>query len=110
MPVLTNPRHEAFAQALFAALSNADRDTYSHGRAYKAAGYLPSNQNSADAAASRLLRKVKPITDISKPKRTSASNPDSTYRASALVVIWIKLPGSRTSRKMQLPWCQVPLA
>ena len=36
---------------------------YSQGRAYKAAGYLASNTNSADAAASRLLRNVKPISD-----------------------------------------------
>ena len=59
MPVLAKPRHEAFAQALFAALS--DGQAYSQGRAYRAAGYLASNANSADAAASRLLRNVKPI-------------------------------------------------
>jgi hypothetical protein len=47
--------------ALFAALS--DSSGYSQGRAYRAAGYLASNANSADAAASRLLRKVKPILD-----------------------------------------------
>ena len=61
MPVLAKPRHEAFAQALFAALS--DGQAYSQGRAYRAAGYLASNANSADAAASRLLRNVKPILD-----------------------------------------------
>ena len=61
MPALAKPRHEAFAQALFAALSNGT--AYSQGKAYKAAGYIASNPNSADAAASRLLRKVKPILD-----------------------------------------------
>src|SRR5262249_54956381 len=61
MPALAKPRHEAFAQALFAALSNGQ--PYSQGKAYKSAGYIASNPNSADAAASRLLRKVKPILD-----------------------------------------------
>src|SRR5215471_11743129 len=61
MPALSNPRHEAFAQAIFAALSNGQ--PCSQGKAYKAAGYIASNQNSADSAAFRLLRKVKPILD-----------------------------------------------
>ena|SRR5262249_45302587 len=70
MPALANPRHEAFAQAIFQGLSQdpqpglrtgASRETFSNGKAYKRAGYLPSNTNAADAAASRLLRKVKPI-------------------------------------------------
>ena len=55
MPALGKPRHEAFAQALFAALSNGA--PYNQGKAYKAAGYIASNQNSADACASRLLTK-----------------------------------------------------
>jgi hypothetical protein len=70
MPALANPRHEAFAQAIFQGLSQdpqpglrtgASWETFSNGKAYKRAGYLPSNTNAADAAASRLLRKVKPI-------------------------------------------------
>src|SRR5215831_15309046 len=62
MPALANPRHEAFAQAIFQGLSqDASRETFSNGKAYKRAGYVPSNTNAADAAASRLLRKVKPI-------------------------------------------------
>src|SRR5215472_17497701 len=61
MPALAKPRHEAFAQALFAALSNGS--PYNQGKAYKAAGYIASNQNSADACASRLLRNAKPILD-----------------------------------------------
>jgi hypothetical protein len=63
MPALKNPRHEAFAQAILFGLLNSTRDTYSNGRAYQRAGYLTSNQNASDAAASRLLRKVKPILD-----------------------------------------------
>src|SRR6516165_118643 len=61
MPALTNPRHEAFAQAIVAGLLNGDRESFSHGRAYQRVGYLTTNQNASDAAASRLLRKVKPI-------------------------------------------------
>src|SRR5262245_12642127 len=61
MPALSNPHHKAFAQAIFAGLS--DGQGYSQGRAYLAAGYQVSNANSANAAASRLLRKVKPILD-----------------------------------------------
>src|SRR5215510_14055597 len=61
MPALKNPRHEAFAQAILFGLLNSSRDTYSNGRAYQRAGYLTTNQNASDAAASRLLRKVKPI-------------------------------------------------
>ena len=61
MPALTNPRHEALAQAIVAGLLNGDRESFSHGRAYQRVGYLTTNQNASDAAASRLLRKVKPI-------------------------------------------------
>src|SRR5215813_1582515 len=61
MPALSNPRHEAFAQALFAALT--DGSGYSQGKAYRAAGYLAKPGNSADSAASSRLRKFKAITD-----------------------------------------------
>lgn len=67
MPPLANPRHEAFAFALFEGLCRADRQTFSQGRAYQRAGYLAKNAGkpggSAEAAASRLLKKVKPITE-----------------------------------------------
>jgi hypothetical protein len=67
MPVLDNPRWERFAQAIVEGLANGDRKPYSQGRAYIAAGYIAKDQGkrggSADAAASRLLRKVKPIID-----------------------------------------------
>jgi len=61
MPALTTPRHEAFAQAIFAGLIDPVRENYSRGRAYQRAGYLTANRNASDTAASRLLRKVKPI-------------------------------------------------
>jgi len=62
MPALKNPRHEAFAQAIVASLANGSNESHSNGKAYRAAGYIASNRNSADAAASRLLRIVKPLT------------------------------------------------
>jgi len=67
MPTLANPRWERFAQLIVEGLMNGDRKAYSQGRAYIAAGYEAKDAGkrggSADAAASRLLRKVKPIID-----------------------------------------------
>jgi hypothetical protein len=53
MPALSNPRHEAFAQAIFAGL--ARNQNYSQAQAYRDAGYKVTNGNSARACASRLL-------------------------------------------------------
>src|SRR4029450_13074471 len=53
MPALQNPRHEAFAQAIFAGLSR--HQNYSQAQAYRDAGYKVTNGNSARACASRLL-------------------------------------------------------
>ena len=65
MPALDNPRWERFAQALVEGLTNGDGKPYSQGRAYNAAGYYAKDAGksggSAEAAASRLLKKVKPI-------------------------------------------------
>ena len=67
MPALANPRWERFAQAIVEGLANGDRKPYSQGRAYIAAGYTAKDQGkrggSAEAAASRLLNRVKPILD-----------------------------------------------
>jgi hypothetical protein len=54
MPALPNPRHEAYAQAFFKGLS----DGITQEKAYRAAGYLPSNTNSANACASRLMLRI----------------------------------------------------
>jgi hypothetical protein len=51
MPPLPNPRHERYAQEFFKGLTNG----ITQHDAYKAAGYLPSNKNSAKAGASRLM-------------------------------------------------------
>jgi hypothetical protein len=51
MPVLPNPRHEAYAQAFFAGIANGD----SQEKAYRTAGYRVTNSASARACASRLM-------------------------------------------------------
>jgi phage terminase small subunit len=51
MPLLKNARHEIFAQEIVKGVSGRD--------AYKIAGFAVSNDNAADASASRLLRDVK---------------------------------------------------
>src|SRR5262252_9136000 len=55
MPALTNPRHEAFAQAIFSGIVNAKGGAHSQAEAYRRAGYNVTNGNSARACASRLL-------------------------------------------------------
>jgi len=62
MPVLSNPRWERFAQCIVQGLAESG-GKYSQRQAYKAAGYSTTNNNRTDAAASRLLRRVKPILD-----------------------------------------------
>lgn len=62
MPVLRNPRHEAFARAIFRGIFEPDLYP-TRGAAYAAAGYTSRNigkpGGSAEAAASQLLKKVK---------------------------------------------------
>jgi hypothetical protein len=55
MPVLPNPRHEAFAQAIFSGIINGNGGAHSQAEAYRRAGYHVTNGNSARACASRLL-------------------------------------------------------
>jgi hypothetical protein len=55
MPALKNPRHEAFAQAIFSGIVNAKGGAHSQAEAYRRAGYNVTNSNSARACASRLL-------------------------------------------------------
>jgi hypothetical protein len=55
MPALKNPRHEAFAQAIFSGIVNAKGGAHSQAEAYRRAGYHVTNGNSAKACASRLL-------------------------------------------------------
>jgi phage terminase small subunit len=53
MPVLTNPRHEAFALAIVESITKGKYKTQAE--AYRAAGYKPTSEASAKACASRLL-------------------------------------------------------
>jgi hypothetical protein len=55
MPTLKNPRHEAFAQAVFSGIVDAKGGAHSQAEAYRRAGYNVTNGNSARACASRLL-------------------------------------------------------
>src|SRR5262249_28769343 len=77
MPALDNPRWESFAQAIVEGLANGDRKPYSQGRAYIAAGYTAKDAGkrggSAEAAASRLLNRVKPI--IARVRELQAEAP-----------------------------------
>src|SRR5215468_3142918 len=62
MPVLPNPRHEAFAQAIVKCLaSDKPNGKNTQKAAYLAAGYSASTDHSAEVAASRLLRNVEPV-------------------------------------------------
>jgi hypothetical protein len=62
MPVLRNPRHEAFARAIFRGIFEPDLYP-THGTAYRAAGYRASGLRepggSAEVNASRLLKNAK---------------------------------------------------
>jgi len=64
MPVLPNPRHEAFAQAIVKGLaSDKPNGKNPQKTAYLAAGYSTTTENATEAAASRLLRNVKPVVE-----------------------------------------------
>src|SRR6516162_1167395 len=59
MPALSNPRHEAFAQAIFAGLAGKTRIERAQSTAYLKAYPNCSSGNSAEACASKLLRRAK---------------------------------------------------
>jgi hypothetical protein len=77
MPALANPRWERFAQCIVIGLLNGERKSYSQGRAYIAAGYEAKDAGkrggSAEAAASRLLTRVKPIIERVKELQQQAT-------------------------------------
>jgi hypothetical protein len=74
MPALTNPRYERFAQALFAGLAGETRVKRAQSTAYLTAYPNCSNGNSAEAAASRLLRRVKPIIERVRELQAQANS------------------------------------
>src|SRR5262249_13568690 len=61
MPPLDNPRHERFAQAIFAGLTGKTRIERAQSTAYLQAYPNCAPGNAAEACASRLLRRAKPI-------------------------------------------------
>src|SRR5262245_5773811 len=64
MPVLPNPRHEAFAQAIVKGLaSDRPNGKNTAKAAYLAVGYSPTSDNAARSAASRLLTNVIPVVE-----------------------------------------------
>ena len=63
MPALANPRWERFALALFAGLDGKTRIERAQSTAYLAAYPNCKLGNSAESAASQLLRRIKPITE-----------------------------------------------
>ena len=63
MPPLDNPRRERFALALFAGLDGKTRIERAQSTAYLAAYPDCKPGNSAESAASQLLRRIKPITE-----------------------------------------------
>ena len=63
MPALSNPRYERFAQAIFAGLTGKTRIERAQSTAYLQAYPNCVPGNAAEACASRLLRRAKPILD-----------------------------------------------
>src|SRR5262249_32620094 len=63
MPALANPRWERFALALFAGLDGKTRIERAQSTAYLTAYPNCKPGNSAESAASQLLRRIKPITE-----------------------------------------------
>ncbi len=61
MPALDNPRWERFAWAILEGLSSDNRFDSAQSTAYRKAYPTCSEGNAAEASASRLLRRVKPI-------------------------------------------------
>src|SRR5262245_13123574 len=73
MPALKNPRHEAFAQAIFSGITNAKGGAHSQAEAYRRAGYHVTNGNSARACASRLLTFANGIAERVKELQAQAA-------------------------------------
>jgi hypothetical protein len=84
MPPLKNPRHEAFAQAIVAGLAGKTRIERAQSTAYLAAYPSCSNGNSAEAAASRLLRRVKPIQTASAKSNKPQPNASRKLQSESL--------------------------
>src|SRR5262249_48255707 len=71
MPVLRNPRHEAFARAIFAGLFEPGKPYKTHAAAYTEAGYT-TKYKAAEANASRLLRNAKILDRVAELQQAAA--------------------------------------
>ena len=81
MPVLRNPRHEAFARAIFRGIFEPDLYP-THGTAYRAAGYRASGLRepggSAEVNASRLLKNAKILDRVRELQAEAAEDVKET--------------------------------
>jgi hypothetical protein len=81
MPVLRNPRHEAFARAIFRGIFEPDLYP-THGTAYRAAGYRASGLRepggSAEVNASRLLKNAKVLDRVRELQAEAAQEVKET--------------------------------
>src|SRR2546430_14281167 len=84
MPALSNPRYERFAQALFAGLAGETRVKRAQSTAYLTAYPNCSNGNSAQAAASRLLRRARAIIERVRELQTQAAEPTQETAAKSV--------------------------
>src|SRR6516162_9498493 len=109
MPALSNPRYERFAQALFAGLAGETRVGRAQSTAYLTAYPNCTNGNSAEAAASRLLRRVKPILDRVRELQAQAmpvSSPNTCHASRWLGRFWSS--AMREARSRRLPMRPAP--
>jgi hypothetical protein len=87
MPVLRNPRHEAFARAIFVGLCSPNIYP-TRGHAYNAAGYRAKDAGkpggSAEVAACNLLKKIKIFDRVreNKLQNVPQSQPTSVFKNS----------------------------
>ena len=81
MPALKNPRHEAFARAIFIGLFQPDLHP-THGHAYNAAGYraigVGEAGGSAEVNACRLLKKAKILDRVHELQAEAAERTQET--------------------------------
>src|SRR5262249_10961510 len=117
MPALSNPRYERFAQALFAGLAGETHVKRAQSTAYLTAYPNCSNGNSTEAAASRLLRRVKPIIERVRELQAPANAPlppkldlSPKRLGKRLHPVSTSPRASQNSKVMPPPWPQVSWA
>ena len=106
MPVLPNPRHEAFAQAIVKGLASERPNGKNTAKAaYKAVGYSPTTEHAAEAAAHRLLRNVEPVVLRIQELQAQALarlNPKLDVSRERVAAIRLGLPHCRRRKKARV--------